>query len=755
VIDTVFDLDSPFNQAYIPNRGAVGGGGVLSPDLGTGLDVNGFQAVGLQICGGFVCTPGATPSSAADIAATRAQMGAVPFDDPRIAKQTALSPDTRYTFTFFGGYDLTPHAHLYTSVLLNQRDSAQTGVSQFFTVVDNGNVFNQALGANPSLSALVGGPANGFGFAEPVIAQVLTNTQTVNYGRFVVGVKGDLPNFGTLTDWTYDVYGQYARSDGSYTTQYVRSDRVNATSFADTPSGCDTSAVNPFFGGPSMDAAEPGVACVPVNYIAAVQNGQFTPAEFNFLYNTEKGHTTYDHMYVEGSATGNVFNLPAGPLAAAVGFQLRRESLNDTPGADFINQNVYNETTSGITKGSESVEEVFGELQIPILKDLPFIQSLNANVSGRFSNYSSYGGNFTYKGTVDWRVNDWLAVRGTYGTAFRAPALFELFLADQTGFLNQIGLDPCINYATSGVSPIIQKNCAAQGIPGNYNGATAGTSSALIATGGGAGHLKAETSDAETIGIVLTPKLWGQTINVAVDYYDYDIDNQINQFGAANILDQCYEAADFPANPFCSLFTRNTTNPTAGLDNITLVNNDFVNIAKEIDQGLDVDLHYATDLPDRYKLTIEGNLAWTFYTSTDLLGGTVNNFLGSIGNPTFDGNVDFKLDHGPWTFNYLLFMIGASSDNAFTPTTLTDFRGTGETVNSNYSVPFYTTSTISVRRKFDKFTIEAGVKNLFNQAPPNISVSDNIEFREGTVTQAVSQYDLIGRSFYFDIDAKF
>jgi outer membrane receptor protein involved in Fe transport len=90
-----------------------------------------------------------------------------------------------------------------------------------------------------------------------------------------------------------------------------------------------------------------------------------------------------------------------------------------------------------------------------------------------------------------------------------------------------------------------------------------------------------------------------------------------------------------------------------------------------------------------------------------------------------------------------------------TGTTIANFRGTGQTVQVDYSTPFWTESTIALRRKFDKFTVEFGVKNLFDQAPPNISAEDPFEDRIGTITQLATQYDLIGRQFYFDIDAKF
>ena len=405
------------------------------------------------------------------------------------------------------------------------------------------------------------------------------------------------------------------------------------------------------------------------------------------------------------------------------------------------------------------MEEIYGEVKVPIVKDVPLIYALDADLSGRFSNYSSFGSDVTYKATLDWKLTNWFAMRATYGTAFRAPALYELFLANQTSFLNQLGLDPCINYLTQpGLPAQVRANCGNPNVPANlgggavspaYNGSGAG---ATILAGGGAGHLKAETSIADTIGFVFTPNWHDMDLNLAVDWYNFDIQNQIQQFGATNIVSACYSATDFPNNPFCSLIQRNAPNAASSPSNIAQVNDDFVNVAKQTDQGLDVDIQYRTPLPWDVKMTIDSSLAWTFWTQTNLLGGSLVNTLGSIGQPKWVGNIDWRFDRGPWTFNWYLFMVGASSDEPFEPTEIFNYNNTGENVFGHYKAPFYTLNDMSIRRKFDKFTVEFGVKNIFDTTPPLMSVGDVIINRLGSVPLA-SQYDLIGRSFFFDIDA--
>src|SRR6202012_5180204 len=129
-------------------------------------------------------------------------------------------------------------------------------------------------------------------------------------------------------------------------------------------------------------------------------------------------------------------------------------------------------------------------------------------------------------------------------------------------------------YGSSGVNATIQKNCASQGLSPTFGG---GTEYITVATGGGSSHLKPETSDAETVGIILTPRLWNNHIDLSIDYYDFDIDNQIAQFGPNNILLQCYGSANFPNNPFCSLFNRDLTAGSPNFGQVLSIQNDFVN----------------------------------------------------------------------------------------------------------------------------------------------------------------------------------
>ena len=253
--------------------------------------------------------------------------------------------------------------------------------------------------------------------------------------------------------------------------------------------------------------------------------------------------------------------------------------------------------------------------------------------------------------------------------------------------------------------------------------------------------------------MVFTPKWFGLDLSVSADYYTFDIKNQIQQFGASNIVFQCYDSPTFPNSPFCSLFTRTLTPNTPNFDGITLVHDNFVNVAEQVDQGLDVTARYRQNLPADIKLTIDTTLAWTFYTNTILLGGSTNNFLGQVSQPPFVGNINFRFDRGPWTFNYFLNMVGHTDDNDFVSAINPNYLGTGQAVFLNHTAPFYTTSDIGLRRKFNTFTAAVGVRNLFNKSP-SVYSTQGFQSRIGQIPLA-SQYDLVGRSFFIDLEKSF
>jgi iron complex outermembrane receptor protein len=720
-VNTIEDANT--GRAYIPSYLAV-------PGAPTNNDLPGLHRVSCTVRD-LPAGPGCStnPNFPIDVAISRLSRSELPYDNATIQNVDAISPVQRWTVTGKAGYDVIPdHLQLYTEMLFNRRVSSQTSARQIFPFLEPGNpsnIFNNINGD----------------YELPIVSTPTFDHQSVDYFTGLFGARGELPPFATVDNIHYDLSASYSRSSGTYAGLVFLDSRVNATV---SPTGCDPTWSED--GGPSMADLGDTAACVPVDWTASSFRGGFTPQELNFLQAVDTGHTLYIQDYVQGDVQADLFKLPAGPLAADLGFMLRRDYINDVPGTITLQNNLWNSTSSGITRGSDKVKEVFGELSIPILRDLPLVHQLNAQVSGRFSSYDSVGDAKTYKVQGRWALTDWLALKYVQGTSFRAPQLYELYLADQTGFLSQISIDPCINYGIGG-NPTVSANCASAGIPPDYPGAGA---SALIQTGGGLGNLKPETSLSRTGSIVLTPHLFGINAGLEVDYYENHIENGIQQFGAGNIVSACYRSTAYPNNGFCSLFTRDPVT-----HQITLVHDNYVNVASVVDHGIDATIYWSQHLPHDIQLRVDSQLSWTLKETTQLLNSsTVVDYNGTVGTPNFVGNVNVRLSRHGWTLNWFMSMVAASNDDSLVSPTTPSYRSTGVPATYLIKTPFYTVHNLSVRREFpNNLTIEAGVLNLFDKSPPQYSFQ-GAEALIGSFPLS-SQYDIVGRTAFFTVDKKF
>ncbi len=152
-----------------------------------------------------------------------------------------------------------------------------------------------------------------------------------------------------------------------------------------------------------------------------------------------KNRSEVTQTIAEANVFGGLFDLPAGELGFAVGASFREQQFeftNDTlttQGRSFNDQalGIY---PSGNVDAAIDAHEVYGELLIPILSDIPAIQQFNIELGGRISDYSTTGTSYTYKILGDWEVTDWMRFRGGYNRAERAPNIGELFLAAQQTF---------------------------------------------------------------------------------------------------------------------------------------------------------------------------------------------------------------------------------------------------------------------------------------------------------------------------------
>ncbi|MGD5997797.1 TonB-dependent receptor, partial [Xanthomonas citri pv. citri] len=135
------------------------------------------------------------------------------------------------------------------------------------------------------------------------------------------------------------------------------------------------------------------------------------------------------------------FNLWAGPLSFAAGYEYRKYEGSYSPDPITV-AGYYNGTQSLPTSGSYDVNEAYVELNLPLIKEGSFGKSLDLSLAGRYSDYSTFGGQFTPKYGLRWQVADEFLLRTTYAEGFRAPSIGELYGSASRADL-QLS-DPCL-----------------------------------------------------------------------------------------------------------------------------------------------------------------------------------------------------------------------------------------------------------------------------------------------------------------------
>ena len=663
-------------------------------------------------------------------------MGVLDYNSP-YNLASSLTPRTERNTVFAqASFDVTDNVEAYAEVLLNRRATKTNGYRQFWTYL-----YTEDLG-DPFSAGFTGD----FVLSPTPVTPLARAGQKVDYQRYVGGLRGDFgANF--LKGWDWDVFAQYSHNKGLYSQDVILADAVNSadgrSDFGSFGLGKANSIPRPTASCVGYKTPISNRSCVDVNWMSAdFLAGKYTPEEQAFLFDTETGKTLYKQLAVEGSVSGDLFKLPAGTVGAAFGVAYRRDEINDTPGPITQAGNIWGSSTAGITAGKDTTKEIYGELSVPLLKNVPFAQSLDLSLSGRYTDVDSYGSDETYKIGLNWQIIPSVRLRATRGTSFRAPALFELYKNAETSFLSQRSVDPCIrwqaNLAAGTLSQRVADNCRAAGIPGTYTGAGA---SATITSGGGVGALEAETSKATTYGVIWTPKF--ADLKVAVDYFDIQVNDEITQLGAARIVNGCYRSLSFPTDPLCSLFARGPSNL------ITTVTDNYLNIAKQVNKGLDLTVNYGQELPWDVRMDVELQSTWQFKDTTALFADTVVDSNGFVGDPDWTGQLNFRFSKGDWTAYWGVDMIGKASDAE-------DYADSNAAGTTFYKIhtEFTAYHSLSLQKKFEDFTLLAGVANVFNEEPPQVTMAQGNYNMVGRSVLA-SQYDYIGRRMFVSFQAKF
>lgn len=650
------------------------------------------------------------------------------YKSPFIDSSDLVSPSKRTNVygTFSRDLDVLGGIEWFGEGLYSNRESTQTRGAQLFFAIPGTNVYNP-WGAT----------------AQPVISRPANNEQTVQAWQVVTGVRGKtgagLGGFFKNGDW--EIYGQTSSSTGKYSGTTIRADRV-AASLQTTITGGVASCPTPTYGG----------SCLPINFFdPRVLTGNYSQAEYDYLFGApNEGKTVYEQTAFEANISGDVFKIPGAKDDAKlnIGAYYRKYSIDDVPGVETVRGNTLLSTSAGITRGEDSVKELFGELDVPVVSKKPFVEDLSVKLAYRFTDYDSYSSNSTWKSTVSWRITPQFQLIANSGTSYRAPQLFELYLSNQTGFLSQGSIDPCVNWDLSN-SNLIQQRCAAAGIPAGYAGLG---SSATIISSGGKGRLKEEESRSDIYSVVWTPTF--ADLKLRADYWRINVSDQITNFGGS-IVGACYGTPNETVRQyFCSKFTRDPSTFS-----ILTVNASYENIDAQDVRGIDFKLLYRKEFP-LGNLTVDSQHRWTLNNKSTLFpGADTSDSAGTIGEPVYNSTNQLRFDHKDWTFAWTVDAFGPASDVRFYGSdTLPIAAGSNYTFKGLTALKYKmrTETTIyhaaSVRYRNDNWTLIGGVNNIFNEAPP--AVSSGIASRLGNAA-LTSQYDLVGRSVFLSATRRF
>lgn len=522
------------------------------------------------------------------------------------------TPNDRYQLNALARYEINPAAELYAQLMYVRSDVAtEAAASGTF-----GNTFSVPIG-NPLIpegmrqqlcAARNIAAANCVsGAAGTTIVPLLINRRFTELGprfstfenktfQFVAGIRGDLSE-----TWDYDAYISHGETDQLLT-------RDNWGSLSKLRSALNTTSATQCIAPGSAAVA----GCVPLNVFGA--EGTITDAMLNYINLDSLNVTTVEQDVVSASTSGTLPELFSSPFAAdpiALAFGLEYRSTKAATKADGPSQINGEVLGTGAPfpdrQGRFELTEAYVEALIPLLSDLPFVQSLNIEAGYRYSEFQTggttqdYG---SYKIGGDWVPFDGLRFRAMYQRATRAPNIGELYAPQVTG-LGNLATDPCqlalINQAQANTAGTLSNLCRLTGVPAGSVGAVANPSAGQInILSGGNPDLEPEEADTVTIGAVWQPS-FVRNLTLSLDYYDIQIDGAVSSQSSTDVLNGCYTTAFNPNLEFnsqCALINRNPNNGT--LNGVEALGIELVssNLGVQQVSGYDLTASYRLDLAD-------------------------------------------------------------------------------------------------------------------------------------------------------------
>ncbi len=446
--------------------------------------------------------------------------------------------------------------------------------------------------------------------------------------------------------------------------------------------------------------------CVPFNIFGGV--GSITPAQLAYVGFTEQDRSSQSLNDYSANLSGELIDLPAGPVGIAVGYEHRFQTGSFTPDP-VIQAGLGADIPAQAAAGSFNVDEVYGELRIPLLTDLPFVYKLNAHGAFRHSDYSTFGGNTTFTGGADWSPTADFQLRGSYAQSFRAPSIGELF--GSLSRFDQPIADPCsdINGTAFGTrAPAnVRANCIANGVPAN--GSYQEPAGQLPVITGGNPNLQPEKSRTLLFGGTYSPRWaksasWASNFSIDANYYDIQLNGAIAAIGADVTLNRCAQTGD-------ALSCASVVRTANGF--VSQINGLLQNIGTIKTRGVDLTVNYRTPHTTIGTFGLTWTSSWLLQYQESVPATTGFTVIERVG--TERGSPDQAYPHYKSTaiLDWGLGDFGGSFTGRYI-SSVTEGAGTlGRTFYGDVQLSYAPSA-------FDRrFVLTLGVNNLFNQDPPS------------------------------------
>lgn len=573
----------------------------------------------------------------------------------------------------------------------------------------------------------------------------ITSENTTNVWQLMAGLQGKMG----FRDWTWEAYVSKGDTNTVAETALPSLQRYSALLAA------------PNFGrGAALTGTGRGFTLRCTSGLPVFE--EFTPSQdcLTSIETRTRQLTTLSQDIVEGNMQGAAFNLPAGEVRFAAGFHYRKNDFRFDPGypVEQILDNPIGLFASNSTAGSTNVKEVYGELLVPVVKNL------DLELGYRFSDFNTAGNVDTYKGLFSWKALDTVTFRGGYQYATRAPNTAELFTGPSLAVVPFPAVDPCSavtvspwgNVASNPDRAQVQALCRA--IIGNNTSAfdtqTYNTPNGPdgftrqnppffpleIEVTKGNPNVAPEVGRTWTLGAVVSEPFGWQKLTFTIDAYRIKVTDAISPISSTTVYNNCFNfnGVSNPTydvnNPFCQLIRRNPV--TGDREEVSAL---YSNLGTLKTQGVDLTFAWSRDVGPG-SLSIQSTASYLDYFQYQPdPDARLNDATGTLDQ---GGQYDYRLLTNV-AYRWQGLNVGVmwrhlpsveNAAQAISPTTTIQGSGSYDIFN------LFGTYTLG------RYTLRAGVDNVFDKEPLVVGANPGIDSNSDQTNP--SFYDPLGRRYY-------